>query len=219
VSVKLVVIGAGPIGVAAALAGTRRGFEVTVLERDDVGASLRTWGATRLFSPLAMNVPPGTPLALPGDAILTGPDFVDHILVPLARTLDVRTRHTVVSVSRAGMSRDELVGHPIRGERGFRLLVDTPDGERDVEADAVIDASGATTPVRLGARGERSAAIVRTLGELLGSRAQLAGKRLVLVGAGHSAANAIEVLAALAAEAPTTRVTWAVRVPNLKPCV
>ncbi len=225
---KLVVIGAGPIGLAAALGGVRRGFDVTVLERDEVGAALRLWGPTKFFSPLVMNVPPGAAdlVSLPApEALLTGAEFADQVLVPLASSEPlvgrIQTGHRVLSVSRLGMSRGELVGHPVRGERSFRILVETPAGERELEADAVIDASGVGLPTPLIAQHERSAVlrIITTLGELYARRDELAGRKIVLVGHGHSAANAIHVLASVAVEAPFTRVVWAVRAPNLRPCV
>ena len=86
---RVIVIGAGPVGLAAALGAHRRGFEVEVLERDVVGAALLGWGETRFFSPLAMNLPPGAGELLgarcpPPDAILSGRAFVDEILAPLA---------------------------------------------------------------------------------------------------------------------------------------
>jgi len=46
------------MGLAAALGAIERGCQTTVLERDEVGASLRTWGPTRFFTPLRMNVSP-----------------------------------------------------------------------------------------------------------------------------------------------------------------
>lgn len=230
---RVVVIGAGPCGLAAALEGVRRGHDVQVLERDDIGASLRRWGTTRFFSPLAMNVPPGASelIALPPvDAILTGNAFVDDVLRPLAASAPLAGRihvgHAVVSIGRARMTRGELANHPIRHERGFRLLVETPAGEREFEADAVLDATGVGVPTFVGiggtpARGERAAAtrFVRTLGDMHDGRAKLAGRRVLLVGHGHSAANALHVLAAVAAEAPSTRVTWATRSGNTRPCV
>jgi thioredoxin reductase len=225
---RVVVIGAGPVGLAAALGAVARGWDVHVLERECVGASLRRWGASRFFSPLAMNVPPtfGEVIALPpGDAILTGPEFAAAVLEPIAGSARlagrVLERHAVTAVLRSGMGRGELAGHPIRGERSFRILVDTPAGERELEADAVLDASGVGLAVRLGARGERAAEsrIVRSLGELAERRSELAGRRVLLVGYGHSAANALQVLAAIAVEAPDTRIVWAVRAPNLRPVV
>lgn len=225
---RVVVIGAGPCGLAAALAAVRRGHDVTVLEREQIGASLRQWGGTRFFSPLGFNVPAIARelISLPSpDAILTGDAFVDEVLVPLAASKPlagrVQTRHAVISIGRARMSRGDFAAHPIRADRAFRLLVDTPEGEREIEADAVLDATGVGLPVWLGAggtpaRGERAARerIVHGLGELHARLGELRGKRILLVGHGHSAANAIHALATADA-----RVVWATRSPNARPCV
>ncbi|MEO7327602.1 MAG: hypothetical protein ABI193_03420 [Minicystis sp.] len=208
---------------------------MTVFERDAIGASLRRWGPTRFFSPLAMNLPEGAAALLgdqapPADALLTGPDFVDRILVPLASTPllagRVLTAHRVLSVGRAGMTRGEYAGHPLRGERPFRLLVETPRGEQLFEADAVLDASGTYgQPNALGvggqpAPGERAASdvIVRDLGTLHARIGELEGRRVLLAGNGHSAANAMVVLEELARTHPETRVIWASRAANLRPC-
>src|SRR5207245_2271595 len=81
-----------------------RGFEVTVLEQGEVGDGLRRFGPTRFFSPLGMNLPPRALVLLgdarpPDDALLTGSELADRVLVPLAATpaLDgkVLTRHRV----------------------------------------------------------------------------------------------------------------------------
>ncbi|HEX8952821.1 MAG TPA: NAD(P)-binding domain-containing protein, partial [Polyangia bacterium] len=225
---RVIVIGAGPCGLEAALAASARGFEVTVLEQGDVGDSLRRWGPTRCFSPFAMNVSARARALLAdapaADALLTGPEVAERVLVPLSRAapLDgrVRTRHRVVSVGRARMRRDEFAGHPLRGERPFRLLVDTPDGERLFEADAVLDASGVYgQPLPLGAGGvpalgERALGprIVRHLGELHARIGGWAQRRVLVVGHGHSAAHAVALLAERVAS-----LTWALRVPNARP--
>ena len=96
---RVVVVGAGPIGLAAALGARARGFEVTVLEAAEIGASLRRWGATRFFTPLRMNFP-----GVDGDDLLTGPEFVDRVLVPAASQLDVRTHTRVASGIRCARS-------------------------------------------------------------------------------------------------------------------
>jgi hypothetical protein len=233
---RLIVVGAGPVGLAAALGALQRSWDVTVLEQEDVGASLRRWGPTTFFSPLSMNVSP--PMAellrrtwLSGDALLTGPEFADQVLAPLTRTAPlagrIRTAHRVVAIGRLGLTRSDLAGHPTRAERPFRLLVQTPNGEQCCEADAVIDASGTYgQPTALGdggvpVPGERAVngRLIRHLGDLHSRLDALAGKTVLLVGHGHSAANAIVTLAHLAAETPGTRIVWATRSLNRRPCV
>jgi thioredoxin reductase len=230
---KLVVIGAGPVGLAAAFGARARGLDVSVLERGAVGESLRRWGPTRLFTPLGMNLWPGARslgVELPADhALLSGPEMAERVLAPLAERLGdcVRTHHRVVAVGRARLGRGELHGHPLRAERPFRLLVETPRGEQVLEADRVIDASGVyQQPRALGAGGvpapgEAAAEgrIVRDLGALESRRAALAGRRVLLVGHGHSAANALAVLDGLAREHAGTQLTWAVRSAHARPCV
>jgi thioredoxin reductase len=230
---RLAVIGAGPIGLETALGAVERGWDVTVLEQERVGASLRRWGRVRLFSPFAMNVSPRAKAALgaacpPGDALLTAPEMVERVLEPLARAPAlagrVRTGYRVVAVGRARTLRRDFPGHPMRAERPFRLLVETSDGEQVLEADAVLDASGVYgRPAALGAGGipapgERAldGHLIRHLGALESALPRLAGRDVLLVGHGHSAANAI---ALLAADEPRPRVTWAVRSANRRPCV
>lgn len=123
------------------------------------------------------------------------------------------------------MTRGEYPGHPLRAERPFHLLVETPAGERRFEADVVLDASGVTgRPNSIGsggipAIGERALVdrLARDLGALEDRLNSLAGRRILLVGHGHSAATAVGRLARLAARDSSTRVTWAVRSANRRP--
>jgi hypothetical protein len=170
-----------------------------------------------------MNLPPQAAEILGSlpqdDAILTGSEFVDNVLVPLAQSdllaERIRTGHRVVAVGRAGLTRCDFAGHPIRDERPFRLLVETPQGEQIFEAERVIDASGTYgQPAALGtggipAPGERSISgrFIRNLGALHASLDELRDKRILLIGHGHSAANAILLLA-------ESRVIWACRSLN-----
>lgn len=200
---RVVVVGAGPIGLAAALGARKRGFEVTVLEAGEIGASLRRWGSTRFFTPLRMNFP-----GLDSDDLLTGPEFVERVLVPAAASLDVRTHTRVASISRRGLTRTDYAGHPLRAERPFRILTDS---DEIFEADVILDATGNTSaPLPYAVRGRVDA--IRTLGELDARKDELRGRRVLLVGNGHSAANAVAVLRDAGAE-----ITWAVRTANSKP--
>ena len=225
---RVIVIGAGPMGIAAAAGATARGFDVTVLERGDVGATLRTWGPTRFFSPLHMNVSPAMRALLgadmpPDDALLTGSEYVDQVLVPLAERLHVLTRTCVVAVGRRGMLRGDYAGHPLRAERPFRIVC---ENDQTFEAEVVLDASGGLVVPRavgaggLPARGEATMAwrAIRTLGELAAALPEMRNRSILLLGDGHSAANAIGMLDDLAREAAETRVTWAVRSANRRPC-
>ena len=232
---RIVVIGGGPIGVAATIGAADRGFDVTLLEKDEIGHSLRAWGPTRFFSPLAMNVSPRMLELLgrdapPSDALLTGEEMADRVLVPLAQRDPLASRvwsHTrVVAVGRRGLTRSDYAGHPLRGERPFRLVVENGAGETAVEADAVLDATGGyAIPNAIGSgglpapgEGRLGSRAIRTLGELHARREDLRGKRILLIGDGHSAANAAGVLAGVAGDDPATSVVWAVRTLNRRPC-
>src|SRR5262249_961352 len=94
-------------------------------------------------------------------------------------------------------------------ERPFRVLT----GNDEVfEAEVVLDATGNTAhPLPYAGRGRVDDAI-RTLGELDARKSELRGRRVLLVGAGHSAANAITVLRDAGAE-----IIWAVRTANSRP--
>jgi len=223
------------MGLAAAFAAIRRGDDVTVLEAGRVGEGLRAWGDDfRLFTPLAMNLPPELRRVVarlpPEDALLTGPQMADDVLAPLAAAAPlagrVREGRRVSAIGRSGFTRGDFAGHPIRDERPFRILVGGSAGEETLEADVVLDASGGhVVPSWAGrgglpAEGERAlgARIVRGLGGLSSRLSSLAGKTVLLVGHGHSAAHAVLRLA-LPGAAVAGRVVWSVRTPNRRPVV
>jgi hypothetical protein len=226
---RVLIIGAGPIGIAAALGCLRRGLDTTVLEQGEVGESLRRWGPTRFFSPLGMNVPPQFRMILNGshpqdDALLTGPELADLLSSVASQpplSGHVLTRHRVTAIGRRGLAKMDFAGHPLRSERPFRLLADTPEGERIFEAERVLDASGGfvfPTPYGPGAlpplgSGTLDSSAIRDLGSLHGELDALRGRHVLLIGHGHSAANAL-----LALQDHRALVTWAVRTANRRPC-
>ena len=222
------VIGAGPVGLAAAAHLLEQGLPVVVYEAGTtVGTSVRAWGHTRLFSPWQYVIDPAAQRLLEAtgwetpraSSLPTGHDLVDTYLAPLAATpqlapvIQYGTR--VEAVSRQGMDRTRSTG---RADTPFLLRLHTADGVTDVIARAVIDTSGTyTSPNPLTAAGLVPAAdlgdrVVHALPDVLGAdRDRFAGKRVLVVGAGHSAANTIIKLAALAKDVPGTEVLWAVR--------
>ena len=218
------------MGLAAAWLAQQRGFQVTVVEKGDVGAGLERWGPVRFFTPLSMNMPAGMLDVLGPDldrgTCLTGLQMRDEVLRPLvAQTAlrdAVRTNHRVVSVSRKGMTKGDYAGHPMRAERPFLTLVRSEGEEFYLETDLVFDATGGyVVPNHLGAGGlpalgeaAASTRIIRDHATLQRRAAQLKGRQVLLVGHGHSAANALLML-----EESGARVTWSVRTPNLRPCV
>jgi hypothetical protein len=226
---RLAILGAGPIGLEAALYALDKGYDVQVYERDMPGAHVARWGHVRLFSPWAMNRSPwgeravreaGHELA-DAEAFPTGREYLDRYLLPLARLERLRGRihegSKVVGVSRRHALKGHYIGDEKRAEGPFVLLLDEADGERYVEADIVIDTTGVyDQPGHLGpgglpALGERAAdrLIDRHIPDVLGTdRAQYEGKTTLLVGNGYSAVTSAHLLAKLHADAPETHVHW-----------
>jgi hypothetical protein len=225
---RVAILGAGPIGLEAALAAEEHGCEFTVYEASQQpGANVRDWGHVRLFTPWDMNVSERMRRALPdapdGSGLPTGAELAAQLLDPLAALPAVAPRMQlgtrVHAVAREGLLKHEAIASPERGARRFRLLVSDRAGRESVEhADAVIDCTGTYgNPNSLGdggipAPGERALEhrIERRLPRLDDPRGWAGGTTL-LTGAGHSAQTAARALADLARDAPGTRVIWAIR--------
>jgi thioredoxin reductase len=229
VSRRLVIVGAGPMGLSAADAALRRGFEVTVLEQGRVGEALERWGPVRCFTPVSMNFPAAlldaAGVTMARDSYLSGPELRRQILEPIVANTHLRDRvHPgcrVVAIARRGMTRTDYAGHPLRAERPFLLQTESAAGERSFEAELVFDATGGYALANAfgsggaPARGERAVegAVIRDHATLGARLAQLGGRRLLLIGHGHSAANALLMLEGYGVE-----VVWAVRIANRRPC-
>ena len=146
----VVVIGAGPQGLAAAAHLVERGVEPLVLEAGDgPAAAVAEWGHVRLFSEWPELVDRASTRLLaptgwtaPGSGHPTGAQWIDRYLAPLASALGDRVRYgtRVVGVGRRG--RDLLVDAG-RAEQPFLVHVrDSTGAETRIEAWAIIDASG-----------------------------------------------------------------------------
>ncbi|GAB3610767.1 NAD(P)-binding domain-containing protein [Humibacter ginsengiterrae] len=224
------VIGAGPVGLAAAAHLLERGVEVVVYEAGpSAGTAILAWGHTRLFSPWRYVTDAASVRLLektgsqqpPATELPTGTELVEQYVTPLAATPELASRifynTRVKAVSRQGMDRTRSTG---RADTPFLLRLAAPGGTTERLARAVIDASGTySTPNTLNASGlpltsgaETAAVISHALPDVLGTeRDRFAGKHTLVVGAGHSAANTLLKLAELARQVPGTTITWAIR--------
>lgn len=235
-SYPVVIIGAGPVGLAAAAHLVRKGEAPLLLEAGaTVGASMLQWGHVRLFSPWRSVVDQQAQALLTEqgwqapdpEGYPTGRDLVEQYLFPLSQVPAIqqvlRLQTQVKAVSRVRMDK---VKTPEREETPFVVRIKLPDGEeQDLLARAVIDASGTyQAPNPLGAHGlfalaeqAMSTHIFYGIPDVLGTqRARYAGKRVLVVGSGHSAQQTLLELAQLAEQEPETPLVWAIRRPAIQ---
>ena len=233
-ALPVAVIGGGPVGLAAAAHLIARGLPAKVYEAGpQVGSNIRDWGHVRVFTPwrycvdqaaTALLERHGWPLPAP-DEYPTGAELVSAYLEPLAATPELaavmETNARVTAISRQGV--DKVVSHG-REMRPFVLAVASKKGVRRDLARAIIDASGTwTTPNPLGASGlpavgeaEFADRIAYGIPDILGRDRHLyAGRKTLVVGSGHSAANALLELAQLTKHAAGASLSWTTRSVDL----
>jgi cation diffusion facilitator CzcD-associated flavoprotein CzcO len=224
------IIGAGPVGLAAAAHVLERGLEPLVLEAGErVGHAVRQWGHVQLFSPWEYNIdrssarllaPTGWNSPEP-DQYPTGAELYERYLEPLAAKTVLAPRiHTssrVTGISRIGFDKLKTKG---RETAPFEIRYRNGQGTMMVTADAVIDASGTWhSPNPAGANGRRAlgergaaAKIAYRMPDVLGKdRVRYAGKTVAVLGAGHSAIGTLADLARLAEQSQGTRPIWLLR--------
>jgi thioredoxin reductase len=226
------VIGGGPVGLAAAAHLHAYQQPFVVLEAGaEAGAAVREWGHVRTFSPWRYMVDGAARTLLESsgwsspdaDHLPTGNELIDQYARPLANHPSIRPHvryHArVTSVGRKDFDKVRTKG---RDDQPFEIRLE--NGET-IEARAVIDASGTWRRPNPAGSGGVPAAGENALGErvaygipdVLGrERTRYAGKRVLVVGSGHSAFNVILDLIALADEAPGTRIVWAMRRDDLE---
>lgn len=231
--VSIAILGAGPVGLDAALAAADAGFPFTIIDSaPQVAGYVRRWGHVRLFTPWAMNVSErmarhlaDAGIKIPDDdSYPTGGELVSTLIEPLAGlpeiagSLVLGTR--VVTVGREGLLKHEEIGTADRAARPFRILLEAPGGERTIQySSVVIDCTGnygspnATGDGGIPAPGEDQldGLIQRHMPDLTHDPHTWSGLTTLLVGAGKSAQTVARDLAGLLPSAPGTQVIWAVR--------
>jgi thioredoxin reductase len=224
------IVGAGPVGLAAAAHVLERGLTPIVLEAGpSIGHAVRQWGHVQMFSPWEYNIDRAAArlLATTGwnspepDQYPTGAELVERYLEPLATktvlAAHIHTSSRVTDISRVGFDKLKTKG---RESAPFEIRYQNGQGPKSVRADAVIDASGTWhSPNPAGANGlraigEKQAAgkIAYGMPDVLGKdRARYAGRTVAVLGAGHSAIGTLTDLARLATESPETKPVWLLR--------
>jgi thioredoxin reductase len=228
----VVIIGSGPIGLAAAAHLVARNEPFLLLEAGSrIAASVAAWGHVRLFTPWRYNLDPVATTLLTAngwhepdpEGFPTGAELIEHCLEPLAAlpaiASNLRLHHRVTAVARRSLSRLEEA----REDEPFVIEYEGPRGTfGSVISSAVIDASGSwQSPNPVGSNGlkvpgEREQAEVIRYGvpDVLGSeRSRYAGRRVLVIGSGHSALNSLTSLSTLRHDEQGTEIHWALRRP------
>jgi len=220
----VVVIGAGPQGLAAAAHLVERDENVIVVERGQgPAAAVSEWGHVRLFSAwpeltdsAARRLLEPTGWSAPASGYPTGAEWVSSYLAPLADLLGDRVRYgtTVTGVARQG--RDKVVDGGRKSQPFVVHTVDADGKDARLTARAVVDASGTWgLPNPAGADGFPALGEKRTASRISyripDDVSACAGQHLVVIGSGHSAAHAVLRLSELARRDPDTRITWLMR--------
>ncbi|UOM34229.1 FAD-dependent oxidoreductase [Acuticoccus sp. I52.16.1] len=232
-SLPVVVIGAGPVGLAAAARLVERGLPFLVLERSAaVAAAPRAWGHVRLFSPWRYNVDAaaGALLEAAGWAgpepedLPTGAELTARYLEPLAAhpaiAPHLRLGADVDAVTRRG--RDKMASSDREAAPLVVRWTDASGAPHRTAARAVIDASGTTDqpnpmgvdglPVAGEAQAAAAGRIAYGLPDVCGAaRGDYAGRRTLVVGSGHSAINLVLDLVRLRQDTGAGEILWALR--------
>jgi hypothetical protein len=150
----IAVIGAGPIGIETALYARFLGYDATIFERGLVAEQLLHWGDARFETPWKLIASPLGMAALRAqdpawqppadDDLLTAAELADVYYQPLAAT-DLLADHVLTETEVLSIERPPLAAGEVVEEDdvlGFLLKIRDGSGERQIEADVVIDASG-----------------------------------------------------------------------------
>ncbi len=228
---KIAIIGAGPIGIEAALYGSVAGHDVHIFERGRIGENVRQWGHVRLFTPWKMD---RSPLAtrllcergdhLPdGEAWPTGArlgDYLTRLATLEALKGRISPQTEVLGIAREKTLKSDLYDDEKRAARPFRVLTKGIAGEKIHHFDAIIDATGVYgTPNPAGnggmlAPGETglSKFIDYQIPDVKGAdNPRFFNKHALVIGSGHSSATTLLAIADYFEKGPRTKITWAVR--------
>lgn len=229
-SKTIAIVGAGPVGLAAAAHVRERGMTPVVLEAgSEAGHAIRQWAHVQLFSPWQYNVDRAAERLLTGigwnspdpQVYPSGGEFLEHYLTPLATRTALKDvislSSRVTAIGRVGFDRAKTRDRELAA---FEIRYQNGDGPKALRADAVIDTSGTwSSPNPAGANGlpalgemESKDRIAYGMPDVRGAaRHRYAGKTVAVLGAGHSATGTLIDLATVREQSPGTEVIWLLR--------
>jgi len=226
--VEVLILGAGPAGIEAALCAREAGYTTCLLERDQVANSLAQWGHVHMFSPWSHNCSDrGRQILASNDHELpdariypTGRQFRELYLLPLVETVLTDCLFAgveAIAVSRGGLLKEDCIGQIERTAPPFRVLWRCGEDEGTITSDYLIDATGVYGHSRASGAGgipcpgelaaDESGFIESRLVPIDES-SRYAGRTTLVIGSGYSAASAVRDLCDLASGNPATRVIW-----------
>lgn len=234
-SLPVAVIGAGPVGLAAAAHLYVRGIPFLLFEAGPtVAANIQLWKHIRIFSPWKYNIDKAirkllsqTAWESPDDeALPTGGELFEQYFRPFYE-LPCISENTllnakVVSIGRKNVDKLKTFG---REKAPFVIQVIKDNERMQFEARAVMDATGTwSSPNPIGSGGvfatgelENGDKVFYGIPDILGQhKDRYKGKKVLVVGSGHSSINAILELEKLKARYPDTEINWVLRKENIR---
>lgn len=230
----IAIIGGGPIGLAAGAQLISRHQSFILFEQgSEIGSNIRTWGHVTLFSPWQYNMDLSAKELLkqtnwqePKDEdIPTGNELIDYYLKPLAELEDMKpfihTNHKVIAITR---KKNDKMKTTNRHQQSFILYVESNGDVKQIEASAVIDATGTWgnpnpaqgNGVWLPDEKALNQKIDYHIPNVETSSNLYENKKIAVIGGGHSAINSLLNLAKLKEKKPMTDITWILRKENIE---
>lgn len=233
-TLPVAIIGAGPVGLAAAAQLASRNQAFILFEKgDEVASNVQTWGHVTLFSPWQYNVDAAAKELLQqtdwvepnGEELPTGQELIDHYLKPLAALKQIKpfiyTNHQIIAITRKQNDKMKSKG---RDQNPFVLYAESEGEVKFFEVRAVLDATGTwgnpnpaqSNGVWLPAEKALKKRIDYHIPNIEANKALYANKKIAVIGGGHSAINSLLNVVALKEKAPTTEITWILRKENVE---
>ena len=222
----IAILGAGPIGLAAAAHLRTYNIPFIILEKSKVAANVASWKHVQLFSPWEFNIDRAAKQLLEKtnwimpikDAIPTGKELLEDYLLPLSDLFKEQlfTNEEVIGMTKLDTDKMKSTN---RGNKPFLIFTKNGSSIKTYKARAVIDATGTwghpnpTVSHGVWLPSEKAVGnqIDYTIPNVASTPYRYANKRVAVIGGGHSALNSLLQLVELKDSYPQTEITWVLR--------